>query len=70
MNTADKIFKEALKLNPSEKAQLIDRLISTLEKPDNEIDDLWRKEAESRIDAYEIGEIKAISLEEVLEKYK
>ena len=34
-------LKEALKLTPSEKAQLIDKLISILDKPDKEIDDLW-----------------------------
>jgi len=31
---------------------------------------LWVKEAEDRINAYEQGKIKAVSLEKVLEKYK
>ena len=35
-----------------------------------EIDELWAKEAESRINAYERGKIKAVSLEKVFEKYK
>ncbi len=70
MATADRIFKEASTLSPSEKAQLIDKLISTLDKPDKEIDELWAKEAEDRIDAYDQGEIKAISLEKVLQKYR
>ncbi|MFX0202306.1 MAG: addiction module protein [Candidatus Hodarchaeota archaeon] len=34
------------------------------------MDELWAKEAESRIDAYERGELKAVALEKVLEKYK
>ncbi|MCP4667245.1 MAG: addiction module protein [Deltaproteobacteria bacterium] len=70
MTTTDNIFKEALTLKPSEKAQLIDKLISTLDKSDNEIDGLWAKEAEDRIDAYDQGKIKAISLEKVLQKYR
>jgi len=70
MTTTDNIFKEALTLSPSEKAQLIDKLISTLDKPDKEIDELWAKEAENRIDAYDQGKIKAISLEKVLQKYR
>ena len=70
MATSDNIFKEALGLSPSEKAQLIDKLIATLDKSDKEIDELWAKEAEERIDAYDQGEIKAISLEKVLQKYK
>ena len=70
MATTDSIFKKASTLSPSEKAQLIDRLISTLDKSDKEIDELWAKEAEDRIDAYDQGKIKAISLEKVLQKYR
>lgn len=69
MTNTESIFKEALSLSPSEKAQLIDKLISTLDRPDKEIDELWSKEAEDRIDAYDQGKIKAISLEKVLQKY-
>jgi len=70
MTTTDNIFKEALALRPSEKAQLIDKLISSLDKSDKEIDELWAKEAEDRIDAYDQGKLKAISLEKVLQKYR
>lgn len=70
MATTNKILEEALTLKPTEKAELIDRLLSSLDKPDAEIDELWAKEAENRIDAYERGEIKAIALEKVLERYK
>ncbi len=70
MTTTDNIIKEALTLRPSEKAQLIDTLISTLDKPDSEIDELWAKEAEDRIDAYDQGKLKAVSLEKVLQKYR
>ncbi len=70
MGAPNKILEEALTLKPKEKAELIDKLLYSLEKPDQEIDDLWAKEAESRIDAYEQGKIKAVTLEKVLEKYK
>jgi putative addiction module component (TIGR02574 family) len=70
MTTTDNIFKEVLTLRPSEKAQLIDKLISSLDKSDKEIDELWAKEAEDRIDAYDQGKLKAISLEKVLQKYR
>ena len=70
MTTTDNLFREALTLKPSEKAQLIDKLISTLDKSDKEIDELWAKEAEDRIDAYDQGRIKGISLEKVLQKYR
>ncbi|SPD75692.1 putative addiction module component family protein [uncultured Desulfobacterium sp.] len=69
MTTSDNIFRDALTLSPSEKAQLIDKLISSLDKSDKEIDELWAKEAEDRIDAYNQGKLKAVSLEKVLQKY-
>lgn len=70
MVTPNKILKEALTLKPAEKAELIDKLLLSLDKPDAEIDKLWAKEAEDRIEAYERGEIKAVALEKVLERYK
>lgn len=70
MTAINNIFKEALTLKPSEKVQLIDKLISSLDRPDKKIDELWAKEVEDRIDAYDQGKIKAISLEKVLQKYR
>jgi len=70
MALPNKILKEALTLKPAEKAELIDKLLSSLDKPDAEIDKLWAEEAENRIDAYERGEIKAVALEKVLERYR
>ncbi|MDY6830496.1 MAG: addiction module protein [Thermodesulfobacteriota bacterium] len=69
MATTETLFKEALTLKPHEKAQLIDKLLSSLDKPDKEIDALWAKEAEDRIDAYDRGKLKSVALEQVLQKY-
>jgi len=63
-------LKDALTLKPAEKAELVNKLLSSLDKPDRDIDQLWAKEAESRIDAFEQGKLKAITLEMVLKKYK
>jgi len=70
MTTADRIFNEASALSPIDKAWLIDKLISDLDKSDPEINDLWVKEAEDRIDAYEQGKMKSITLEKLLQKYR
>lgn len=64
------ILKKVLSLSATEKAELVDKLLSSLDHVDPEIDKLWAKEAESRIDAYDRGRLKAVSLEEVLKKYK
>ena len=70
MSTAKDILKEAIQLNPTEKAKLVDQLITSLDKPDRDIDKLWAEEAESRLNAYKQGKLKAVSLEEVFSKYK
>ena len=70
MSTPNKILKEAMSLSPLDRAYLIDKLLSSLDKSDAEIDKLWAKEAENRINAYEKGKIKAVSKDKVLKKYK
>lgn len=70
MTTADRIFNEASALSPIEKARLIDKLIYDLDKLDPEINEMWVKEAENRIDAYDQGKMKSITLEKLLQKYR
>ena len=70
MAAPNEILKDALNLRPAEKAELIDKLLSSLDNPDKKIDELWAKEAEDRIEAYDQGKIKALTLNEVLEKYR
>jgi len=70
MSTAEDVLKEAILLKPTEKAMLVDHLLSSLDKPDTELDKLWANEAESRLDAYNQGKLKAVTLDEVLSKYK
>lgn len=70
MPVPNDIYEKALTLKPLQKAQLIDRLISSLDRPSGEIDELWAREAENRIDAYESGKLKSVTLEKILKKYK
>ena len=70
MGAPNEILKNALNLSPKEKAELIDKLLSSMDIPDRGISELWSKESENRIDAYDRGEMKGIELEEVLKKYR
>ncbi len=63
------ILKEALGLAPLDRANLIDRLLASLDQPDEEIDSLWRKEIEARIAAYDSGNMETVSLEEAIQTY-
>ena len=66
---SEKVLEEALNLPPIERAEIVEKLLSSFEFSDrNAVDELWAKEAESRIDAYEKGEIRAIPAKDVFEK--
>ena len=70
MATPKGILEEAIALQPLEKAELVDSLIASLDKSDSALDQRWAQEAESRLAAYKSGELKSVSLAEVLSKYK
>ena len=66
----EEILNRAMSLPATEKARIIDKLLSSLNEPDETIDALWRKEVEDRIKAYDAGTLRAVPLEEVLAKYR
>jgi putative addiction module component (TIGR02574 family) len=63
------ILSKALALPPTERAELVENLLSSFEFPSRKATDaLWAQEAESRIDAFERGEITVIPAKDVFEK--
>jgi putative addiction module component (TIGR02574 family) len=67
---AEKLIQQALGLPADERAEVAERLLSSLEPPLSSIDQLWAQEAEDRVDAYERGEIEAIPAEDVFNAIK
>ena len=64
-----RVLDEALLLPPTERAALVEELLSSFDFPSREeVDALWAKEAEERIDAYERGELGATPAREVFEQ--
>ncbi len=63
------IIKQALELTASERADIAETLLSSLDHPDSELDVIWAKEADARVEAYERGELTAVPVNEVLGKY-
>ena len=59
---AEQIQVLALKLKPVEKARLAESLLSSLDRPDIEIEKKWVSESEGRYAAYKNGEIEGIPL--------
>ena len=67
---AEKLIEQVLCLPAEERAEVAERLLSSLEPPLTAIDQLWAEEAEDRIDAYERGEIEAIPARDVFNAIK
>lgn len=68
---SEQVLKEALALAPQERAELVERLLATFQSaPDPHLDELWAREAEDRLDAYERGELKAVPAEEVFDRIR
>lgn len=62
------LLQEALSLPPVERAELADRLLTSLDaSTDRRIDQLWAQEVEDRLDAFDQGEIKVVSAKEAFD---
>ena len=69
-NSANMILNQALELSALERANVAEKLLCSINKPDSKIDALWVKEVDARVDAYEKGEIEAVPAEKVFAKYR
>lgn len=66
---AQQVLEEAVGLPPIERAELVERILSSFDFPSRaDIDAAWAREVEDRIDAYERGYIAAIPATGVFEK--
>ncbi|MDZ7690981.1 MAG: addiction module protein [Balneolaceae bacterium] len=70
MSEMKQVLEKALKMTPAERAEIVDQLLQSLDQPDKEINKLWEKEVEDRIDAFESGDIQTVTVQEVLERHK
>ena len=62
------VLEKALSLPPAERAELADRLLTSLDSsPGGRIDTLWAVEAEDRLEAFDRGEIKAVSADDAFD---
>jgi putative addiction module component (TIGR02574 family) len=66
----EELLKGALELPPIERAAIVDRLIISLDKPDDAIDKAWRKEIGARLRAYRSGTQATIPAEDILAEYR
>jgi len=63
------ILDRALKLSDSDKAIIIDQLRASLDQRYEAIDAKWGREAEQRVEDYNAGRLRSVSMEQLLPKY-
>ncbi|MBM4125845.1 MAG: addiction module protein [Nitrospira sp.] len=60
------VLEEALKLSATERAEVAEQLISSLDEiPDADVEQAWQEEVQRRLRQVERGEVKTIPWEEV-----
>ena len=64
------LLKDALALPAIDRAELAEGLLSSLDRPDRSIDELWAQEVEDRLSAFRAGQMKAISSDDVFAEFE
>ena len=62
----DRIPDEVRQLPTAERADLVDTLICDLSEPSSELDRAWAEESAKRFEQYKNGNVKGLTLEEVI----
>ena len=65
----EEIIEQAIKLKPSERFDLVEQILHSLDHPNPEIDRIWQEEAEKRLAAYRAGKIKGIPAEDIFGEF-
>lgn len=69
MENISNILKKTSLLSATERIYLVNVLLESLDKPDEEIEKLWVKESEVRFEAYKRGDLKSVNWKEIKAKY-
>ena len=64
------LYAQVVQLPPEERMQVVERIFDSLDEPDAWLDALWAREADNRLTAYRRGEVRAVTLSEVIAKYQ
>ncbi len=63
--SSKELLKKALQLKPQERFFIVEGLLRSLDEPDKDIDEIWAREAEKRLNAYRKGKLKGIPMDEI-----
>jgi putative addiction module component (TIGR02574 family) len=69
MSTTE-LIEAVLQLSPVERFILVDSVMKSLDKPDEDLNEVWLDEAERRLKAYDEGRLGAVPMEQVFTRIK
>ncbi len=65
MESIDQLAKKAIGLRPIERIRLVEAILYSLDKPDQDIEKSWIAESEARYKSYKRGELEASDWDEI-----
>ena len=68
--TIERLAAEIHALAESDKLELVDAILTDLDKPNPEMDRIWAEEARKRWAAYKAGSVTSVDYETVMAKYR
>lgn len=64
------LLDDVLALPVNKRIEVVEKLLQSLDMPNKQIEEVWAKEADSRVESYYDGRLDSLSADEVLKKYK
>jgi len=70
MSVVEEIFLDVSSLKSLDKLQLVEKILTSLNPIDRNIETIWANEEEDRLEAYDQGLLSTVSAKDVFEKYQ
>jgi len=69
MSVVEEIFVDVSPLNSTDKIELVDKILTSLNPIDDDMEAIWSEEIEERVEAYDRGLLSSVSSSDVFAKY-
>ena len=70
MSVVDEILLDVAPLTSVDKLQLVEKILTSLNPVNKEVEAVWAKEVEERLDAYDKGLLSTVNAKDVFAKYQ
>jgi len=70
MSVVEEIFLDVSLLRSLDKLQLVEKILTSLNPIDKDVEKIWANEVEERLEAYDKGLLSTVSAKDVFAKYQ